>query len=166
MIRRGALLMLLVLNACEVSPPSGQVVARVDGIEITRRDVLIELLASGAPADVDTRTAEPEMIDRVIIRKLLAKEAEKQFIDRSPEFVGAVRRNREILLGESLLQRMAAQIPSPSSDAVQRLIKQDSRRSISAARALAQKDAERKMVDATIRRLREHAHIQYARTGS
>jgi hypothetical protein len=166
MIRPGALLMLLVLSACNVLPPSGQVVARVNGIEITRRDVLIELLASGAPADVDTRTVQPELVDRIIIRKLLAKEAERQLIDRSPEFVGAVRRNREILLGETLLQRMAARMPSPSPDAVRRLLKQDSKQSISSVKILLQKNAERRLVNATIRRLREQAHIEYARPGS
>ncbi|MDD1453122.1 hypothetical protein NHF48_022910 [Sphingomonas sp. H160509] len=62
--------------------------ARIDGMEVTRRDILIELMASGAPADVDTQTVQPALLDRIIVRKLLAEEARRQSVDRSPRIPG------------------------------------------------------------------------------
>jgi hypothetical protein len=112
----------LVLAACSQEPPTGQVLARVDDVEITRRDVLIELIASGAPADVDTGQVQPELLDRIIARKLLAEEARRRSIDRSPEFLGAERRSREIILGQQLIQRLVGRLPPPSQAAIARFV--------------------------------------------
>lgn len=106
--------LLLASSACTQSAPTGQVVARIDGMEVTRRDILIELMASGAPADVDTQTVQPALLDRIIVRKLLAEEARRQSVDRSPEFLGQERRSREIILGEQLTQRVVGRLPPPS----------------------------------------------------
>lgn len=119
---RAAATLLLLSSSCAQSPPSGQVVARVDGIEITRRDVLIELMASGAPADVDTNTAQPALLDRIIVRKLFAEEARRQAVDRSPEFLGQERRSRELILGEQLAQRVVGRLPPPPPAEVARFI--------------------------------------------
>jgi hypothetical protein len=111
---RITMVVLLASSACTQSAPTGQVVARIDGIEVTRRDVLIELMASGAPADVDTQTVRPALLDRIVVRKLLAEEARRQSVDRSPEFLGQERRSREIILGEQLTQRVVGRLPPPS----------------------------------------------------
>ncbi len=106
--------LLLALAGCSEGPPAGQVVARVNGTDITRRDVLLELVASGAPADVDTRTIAPALLDRIVASKLLAAEARRRSIDRSPEFLGRDRRNREQILGEELARRLIGRLPPPS----------------------------------------------------
>lgn len=111
---RIAMVLLLASSACTQSAPTGQVVARIGGMEVTRRDVLIELIASGAPADVDTRTVQPALLDRIVVRKLLAEEARHQSVDRSPEFLGQERRSREMILGEQLTQRVVGRLPPPS----------------------------------------------------
>lgn len=113
---------LAALSACTQGPPSGQVVVRASGVEITRRDVLIELLESGAPEDVDTRTIQSELLDRIVIRKLMAEEARRQSIDRSPEFLGKERRSRELILGDQLVQRLVGRLPPPSQRAVARFL--------------------------------------------
>jgi hypothetical protein len=118
----------LVLAACSQEAPTGQVLARVDDVEITRRDVLIELIASGAPADVDAGQVQPELLDRIIARKLLAEEARRRSIDRSPEFLGAERRSREIILGELLIQRLVGRLPPPSETAIARFVSQNAAR--------------------------------------
>lgn len=115
---RIAMVLLLASSACTQSAPTGQVVARLNGMEITRRDVLIELMASGAPADADTQTAQPALLDRIVVRKLLAEEARRQSVDRSPEFLGQERRSRELILGEQLAQRVIGRLPPPSPSTV------------------------------------------------
>ncbi|SEN61032.1 hypothetical protein SAMN05192583_3143 [Sphingomonas gellani] len=100
-------LALAATSACSRPPPSGQVLARVNGTDITRRDVLTELTASGAPADVDIDTATPALLDGLVTRRLLVDEATRQSIDRSPEFLGQMRRDRDMLLARLLRERLA-----------------------------------------------------------
>ena len=119
-----ALLVLIVAGAsgCSRPPPSGQILARVNGTDITRRDVLIELTASGAPADVNADSVTPALLDRLVSRQLLVDEATRLSIDRSPEFLGEMRRSRDILLtqllGERLLENSTTEIDAESNLAV------------------------------------------------
>lgn len=164
---RWVLLALVAIAGCTGAPPTGQVVARVNGVEITRRDILIELVARGAPADVDTRKIQPELLDQIIVRKLLAAEARRRLIDRSPEFVGEERRDRELLLGKHLLQRMVGTLPPPTQKAVARYVANArgargdvAQQAREAASAIRDVDS-RLLIDRTIRQLRADAHIEY-----
>ena len=88
----------LALTACGSPEPTGQVIARLDGSDITRRDLLVELQATAGGLDADLATAEPALLRRVADRRLLAAEARRRRIDRSPEYLGLERRAREELL--------------------------------------------------------------------
>jgi hypothetical protein len=120
----GLLPALLIVVACKPGPPGGQVVARVDGVDITRRDLLVEYTESGgaAAAASDPAGVERALLDRVIARKLLAAEARRRSIDRSPEFLGQEQRNRDMILGNQLTERMAGRMPPPTPDAVARYV--------------------------------------------
>jgi hypothetical protein len=102
-------LLLLSATACSQGPPVGQALARVNGNDITRRDILVELTAIGAPADVDTETLGPVLLKRLIERELLVQEARRLSIDKSPEYLGLIRRDRNLLLVQLLKQRLAEQ---------------------------------------------------------
>ncbi|HEX8485484.1 hypothetical protein [Sphingomonas sp.] len=164
----------LALAGCSKGPPTGQVLARVNDVEITRRDVLIELMASGAPADADTRRVQPELLDRIVTRKLLAEEARRLSVDRSPEFLGEERRSRETILAEQLMRRLIGRLPPPSDDAITRFVADNAprfdgnprlgtdmaeRRRFAAATLGAA--AERRLIEQTIARLRAQARVAY-----
>ena len=112
---------LILSSGCSSSPPSGQVVATIDGEDVTKRDILAEYQANGLPADA-TVQARDQIVERVIRRKLLAAAARHKAIDRTPEYLSAVRRSREVLLADALSQSLIADEGSPSEAQVTALI--------------------------------------------
>jgi EpsD family peptidyl-prolyl cis-trans isomerase len=110
------------LAGCDPAAPAGQVVARVNGEEITRRDLQIELKASGLPADVDLKSVQPALLEAIVARKLLAAEARLIGLDRNPDYLAAMRRNREILLLDQYREQVMARGPVPTEAEVARFI--------------------------------------------
>lgn len=88
--------------------PKGQVVATVNGEEITALDLRTELgnFANRDPAVM--KAAQQQAIERIILRRLLAQKAKEQKLDKSPEYTTQVRRGEEALLAQ-LYQRKLAQ---------------------------------------------------------
>lgn len=115
-----AVLPAVLLAGCDPGPPAGQVVARVDGEEITRRDLLIELQASNLPPGVDIWRYRAQLVDMVVTRKLLAQAARKEGIDTTPDYVAAIRRDREQRLVQFLDRRRGGALLPPASEAVAR----------------------------------------------
>src|SRR5688500_6823890 len=77
----------LTLAACDRGKePSGQVVATVDGQEVTIRELRAELgnLSFATPAE--RKAGEQAALQAIVNRKLLAKASEDQKLDKSPEF--------------------------------------------------------------------------------
>lgn len=95
----------LLLAACGEPVAEGQVLAVVNGHEITERD----LAAEGGSAD--RATALRQLVDR----HLLAEVAREQSLERTPEYLAALRRNREQLLVQGLGQKLSATMPDPSA---------------------------------------------------
>lgn len=78
-----ALLIPLCLSACDKSNdavPSGQVVATVDGEEITQT----ELMAEVGPDGAGNAQLQAAALQRIVARRLLAAEARKRGLDSSP----------------------------------------------------------------------------------
>lgn len=117
MTRRGVALALLLLAAgCDPGPPDGQVVARVAGEEITRRELLVELQSSALPPGVDIGRYRKALVEAVVARKLLAHAARQEGIDTTPEYLAAIRRDREQRLVQFLGNRDAARLtPTPTA---------------------------------------------------
>jgi hypothetical protein len=90
------------------------VVARVNGEEITKRDLLVELHAIGAPADMDVKAVQRDFLDQIINRKLLVAEARRRHLDLTPDYLAALRRNRELLLSSRLTDKLDHK-PAPIS---------------------------------------------------
>jgi EpsD family peptidyl-prolyl cis-trans isomerase len=86
----------------------------VNGEDVTRRDLAVELDASGMPPTVDLQTIQPQLLDRVLLRKLAVEEARREEIDKTPEYLAAQQRAGEMLLASQLADRWASQLPSPA----------------------------------------------------
>jgi hypothetical protein len=110
----------LMLAGCGGGEPEGQVAARVDGIEITEREVAGEAAAIGA--DVHEPGERARVIDRLIDRKLLARAARSALVDRTPAAQIDVRRAREDALARTYAQRIGAQAPPPDPAVIDRFI--------------------------------------------
>lgn len=113
-------LTLLAAGCNQAEAPKGQVVATVDGTEITIAELNEEARSRGLTIaqDPELRNA---LLQELIGRKLLVEEAVEQGFDRSPQFMLAKRRSEEILLGQQLLAA-AAQAWTPSPEEVRRYI--------------------------------------------
>jgi EpsD family peptidyl-prolyl cis-trans isomerase len=113
--------LLLALAACSEAVPQGQVIAVVDGTEIT----LAELNEEGRSRGIDIandRANRDALLRELVERKLLVREAEARELDRSPDFLLAERRSREILLGQQLLAKAARDQGAVTDDDLRRFI--------------------------------------------
>ena len=110
--------MCLVLSACgsKDKTPTGQVVATVDGKEVTAIDLRNELGNFSTPDAKVRKAAEQQALNSIISRKLLAQAAQKAGVDKSPGFAQQVDRAKEILLVQSWESQIAKSVPEPSRE--------------------------------------------------
>jgi EpsD family peptidyl-prolyl cis-trans isomerase len=92
----------------------GQVVASVDGDEITIFELNAEVQASQVPAGTDRKLAEQLALQRIIERKILAKVAREQKLDKTPAFLIQERRADELILTTMLRDKIASGIAPPT----------------------------------------------------
>ncbi len=115
----------LALTACNKGSdkPEGQVVATVDGKEITVNEVNAEMNAIGSQANgAPRKLVEAVGLARVIERKMLAAEARTRKLDQSPQFVLAKTRNDENLLVQALQAEVAGKVPETPREQAQKYI--------------------------------------------
>lgn len=99
--------------------PTGQVVATVDGDEITVRELQAELQGARFP-DANTRKrAEQAALEGIINRKLMAKAAIEAELDKTPDFALQKERATELLLAQALQKKTVADIPPPTREEAQ-----------------------------------------------
>lgn len=115
-------LIALALAGCQGGKPTGQVVAKVNGEEITRRDVEAEIGATHVDQS-DMVRVQPLVVDRIVSRTLLVTEAEREGLAKSPDFLAAERRARDVLLIEMYQNRHAGSEKAPDQTAVSRFIR-------------------------------------------
>lgn len=119
----------LAITACKLpwsagsgKTPSGQVVATVDGKEITIRDLKAELKNVNAPSPQAMKSAEQQALQGIVNRKILADAALKQKLDQTPEFAQEKQRATEILLVQALQTKLVNAVPKPSAEEISRYI--------------------------------------------
>ena len=114
---------LLAAGCGKSGAPEGQVVARVNGDEITQTELNAELTTANVPPDQRAK-AGPAALQRVVERKLLVQAAKKAGVDKDPDYVLLRQRSDELLLAQRYLQRQSqtAQQP-PSSDQVEEYLR-------------------------------------------
>jgi peptidyl-prolyl cis-trans isomerase C len=122
MIKRGFHVKYALLAAAAVSvlvsgcqrKAEGQTVAVVNGQEITAPDLNFALSLAKVPEGVDKNKARSQVLEQLVDRRLLADQARKEGIDKSPEYLNRQRRADEDLLLSMLVDRRlnTAQLPS------------------------------------------------------
>jgi EpsD family peptidyl-prolyl cis-trans isomerase len=123
--RRGGLFLVVICAFALVSCGSksekktGQSVARVDGYELTVHQLNSELKSVPTDTSKGEAALKSEALDSLINRRLLIAEAERNKIDRDPEVMQVIERQKGEVLIQAMLQRKAAEIAKPSADEVQ-----------------------------------------------
>ena len=102
--------------------PSGQVVATVGDKEITLRELEVELNGVNTPDAKTRKAAEQQALQLVVARTILAQEARKEQLDKTPDFALQQQRTIDALLVQSLQAKLAATVPAPSDEEAQRFI--------------------------------------------
>jgi EpsD family peptidyl-prolyl cis-trans isomerase len=120
--------MALLLAACDDKKeggggaPTGQVVARLDGTDITLLEVNAELAGASIPPQMSRRDAEIAALQQIISRRALVQAARERKLDQSPQFKLQERRASEQLLAQAMAAEIAAKIPQPSREDVDKFI--------------------------------------------
>lgn len=118
-----AIIAALLIAGCSKGPPEGQVLARVNGKEITQSELNTEMAAAGVPTTMRTKAA-PAVLQRVIERKLLVQQAQKDKVDQDPEYLLLRQRADETLLAQLYLQRQSqAGARQPNTDEIDAYIR-------------------------------------------
>jgi peptidyl-prolyl cis-trans isomerase C len=100
----------------------GQVLAVVNGDEITVDELNAELKVTPLPPTMDKKLAHRFVLQQIVERKLLAQTAIDQGFDRDPAYVIEQRRMNEDLLVEMFAKKAADAISIPDAKAVDAFI--------------------------------------------
>ena len=106
----------LCIASCHRAAPSGQVVATVNGQEVTNADLTAESRASS-----DQESA-PQLLQKVIARELLAQNAHAQHLDSYPGLPADLARLRSDYLAQLDLKGKVTPPPPPSESAIAQFI--------------------------------------------
>ena len=131
-MQRASLLMVAaaaaLLAGCskEADKPDGQVVAKLDGRDVTIHEVNQEMASLGAQAQgAPRKLVEAIGLARVIERKMLAQEARNRKLDQSPQFVLAKTRNDENLLVQALQAEVAGKVGETPREQAQKFVEEN-----------------------------------------
>lgn len=100
------------LAACH-KQPDGQVVATVNGDEVTLQELNTELQATNITSS-DKSAVQKALLQRVIDRKLIDGLAKDRDLQKSSDYLAQSRRLNEILLAQLYAKQQLAAVPVPS----------------------------------------------------
>ena len=112
---------LLMTSGCG-KKATGQVVAVVNGDEITLDELNTELNSVNLPPSADKKLAMRQLLQQVVDRRLLAQTAKGQGLDRDPAYVTQQRRMNEDLLVRMYAKKSADTIPVPTASEIDKYI--------------------------------------------
>lgn len=107
------------------SAPKGQVVATLDGQEITVLEVNSELAGTAIPPTMSRRDAEKVALENIITRRMLSKAAEERELQKRPEFLLQERRASEQLRVQALARDIASKVVTPTRDEADKFISEN-----------------------------------------
>lgn len=105
---------LALVAGCNRDAPKGQVVATVNGEDVTQQELNTELGSTNVAQGMDKQEAQRLLLQRVIERKLVDGLAKQRNIDSSPEYLAQRRRLDEILLAQLYAKQQLAAVAVPS----------------------------------------------------
>lgn len=111
-----SLLVLLSTSGCK-REATGQVVAVVNGEEITLQEINAELSGAQIPQNTDTKQIQQRLLQRIVERRLVAGTARADGIDKDQEYLLKHRQMDDSLLIQLLGERTGRtfRIPDPSA---------------------------------------------------
>lgn len=112
---------LMLLSGCGKTP-KGQVLAIVNGEDVTVQQLEAELLDMRIPDSVDRRKLSRAILEGVIDRELEVQEARRQGLDDTPQFRALLKRNEEELLTGLLGHKVAQSVPLPAEEDIRNYI--------------------------------------------
>ncbi len=111
----------LLLTGCG-KKVGGQVVAVVNGQEITQGEVNAELGGRQIPPGADRKAVMSQLVGQIVNRKLLAGKARDQGLDKSPMYLAQVQRAQDTVLINLLASNAAKTVPVPDAAAANRFM--------------------------------------------
>ncbi len=108
-----ALAAALLAGACH-KQPGGQVVATVNGEEVTLQELNTELQATNVSAATDKQQVQRALLQQVIDRKLVDGLAKGSELDKNSQYLAQRRRLDELLLGQVYARKQLDGVPVPS----------------------------------------------------
>ena len=112
------------LSACQ-KEATGQVAAVVDGEEITLQEINAELQGARLPEGADKKAASQAILQRIIERRLLAKAAKEDGLDKEQEYLIRSRQVNDALLVQMLSERASRGVQVPNDGAIKTFIAQN-----------------------------------------
>lgn len=113
------------LAGCHAKP-GGQVVATVNGDEITLTELNAELGNSQPPPGADKQLLQKQALERIVERKLLAGAARQDGIDQNPEYIVRRQQLDDALLVQMMAQKIAGGIKVPPAGDIDKFIADNS----------------------------------------
>ncbi len=102
--------------------PKGQVVATVDGTDITMTELNSEIALAQAPPEVPRKVIEQAALERIVERRMLADVATERGLDKSPQYLMEKRRVDDGLLVQALQTSIASKVPAVTPEAAEKYI--------------------------------------------
>lgn len=102
--------------------PTGQVVANVDGREVTLRELNAELGTATFPDPKARKAAEQAALRNIVARIVLANTARQQGLDKTPDFALQKQRATDAVLAQALQQKLIAGVPQPTKEEAQTFV--------------------------------------------
>lgn len=106
--------------------PTGQVVATVNGDEITLTELNAELATMQIPPNADKKLVQNAALERIIERKLLANGARSEGIDQNPEFIVRRQQMEDALLVQLLAKKISGGVKTPGAGAIDKYMSDNS----------------------------------------
>jgi peptidyl-prolyl cis-trans isomerase C len=113
------LIAIAMLHGCG-GAPSGQVVAVVNGEEITLQELNAELAELKAAPIGDKKTVRQQILQQIVDRRLMAQIAKEEGMDRDPMYVIRERRMEEELLVQMYGAKSADTVRIPEGPAIEK----------------------------------------------
>lgn len=117
-----ALVVCAALSACGKKEPSGQVVATLDGKEVTAIQLNSEMNGYVAPNAQVRKQAEQAALNQILSREAIAAAAKKAGVDKTPGFALKEKRLEEELLVQSWQEQLVKAVPPPTRDEVDKYV--------------------------------------------
>ncbi len=113
-----ALLACIALSGCGMfggdKAPEGQVVATVNGEEITVTELNRELAGAASANPTERKAAEQAALESIITRKLVAQASKEQKLDKTPIFAQQALQAKEAMLVGAMQRKIASTVVAPT----------------------------------------------------